>query len=393
MTAISPQAIAKQARFHQLDAIRGVAALAVVLSHFASVMASDPVGNVEQVNQAVRYLMLSPLGGVLIGLPAVLLFFVLSGFALTKMLQSSRDNYMGYAIKRIARIWPPYLLSIGLSIIYIMTLGWPTGAHVGGWVSKIIGYPLTANDVLDHVLLLGVFEPHYNFVAWTLVYEMRISLLFPLIFVTLLRWRPKQALLIYGALSFFSVALHYGAKSQGHAALANLALTGHYILFFVIGGLIALHVVAIIRWYDSLSSRQRLLLLLLAILSYTYPPQIRDIGGVFSKFPMVTAHWLILPGVTLLVVMAITSEKIKNGLMQPVLQWLGKISYSLYLFHPLILFFMVDMVGYDFNVLSASLLGIAISLFFAALAYKWVELPSQRMGRGFADSLRPRAVG
>lgn len=380
----------KQPRFHQLDAIRGVAALAVVLSHFSSVMSSDPVANIDWLNKALGYFMLTPLGGLLIGLPAVLLFFVLSGFALTKMLQGSRDSYLGYAVKRVARIWPPYLLSIALSVFFIATLGWPTGEHVGGWVSKIIGHPLSSKDVIDHVLLLGAFDPHYNFVAWTLVYEMRISLLFPLIYMTLLRWGPKRTLYTYGAISFASVVLHYFAKSQGYLPLANWALTGHYALFFVVGGLIALHLAAIARWYSARSNMVRFFLLAVIIVSYTYPPQIRDLGGVFEKFPMVLTHWIILPSVALVVIMAITSPKVEAVLMHRTLQWLGKVSYSLYLFHPLVLFLMVFMLTDGFPILAAALLGVILSLLVAGVAYKWVELPSQRMGRTFGEFLKKR---
>lgn len=382
----------KQPRFHQLDAIRGVAALAVVLSHFSSVMASDPVGNIDGLNKALTYFMLTPLGGLLIGLPAVLLFFVLSGFALTKMLQGSRDSYTGYAVKRVARIWPPYLLSIALSVIFISTLGWPSGEHVGGWVSKIIGHPLSTQDVIDHILLLGAFDPHYNFVAWTLVYEMRISLLFPLIYMTLLRWSPRQALLIYGVISFLAVALHYFAKSRGYLPLANWVLTAHYVLFFVVGGLIALHLDSVIDWYRKRSAMMQLFLVVLVILSYTYPPQIRDLGGALARFPMILTHWMILPGVALVVVMSIASPKFESLLMRKTLQWLGKVSYSLYLFHPLVLFLMVWMLSDNFPVLAAALLGVAGSLIVAAFAYRWAELPSQKMGRTFADFLKRRPV-
>lgn len=382
----------KQPRFHQLDAIRGVAALAVVLSHFSSVMSSDPVGNIDGLNKALSYFMLSPLGGILTGLPAVLLFFVLSGFALTKMLQGARDTYVAYAVKRVARIWPPYVLAITVSILFISTLGWPAGEHVGGWVSKIVGHPLSKNDVIDHMLLIGAFDPHYNFVAWTLVYEMRISLLFPLIYMTLLRWSPKKALGIYGAVSFMSVALHYYAKSQEYLPLANWALTGHYVLFFVVGGLVALHLSEINRWYQERTTGFKYGLLLLVIASYTYPPHIRHLGGAFEKFPMVLTHWMILPGVALVVIMAITSRKADSLLMHSLLQWLGKVSYSLYLFHPLVLFFMVGQISDDFSVLYAALIGVMASLAVAALAYRWVELPSQRAGRVLADLLRKPVI-
>lgn len=377
----------KSSRFHQLDAVRGLAALAVVLSHFVAVMDSDPVFGIPALTKMLGQIKVSPAGGMLLGLPAVLLFFVLSGFALTKMLQGSKDGYGGYVVKRIARIWPPYLVSILLCVTLVAVAGWPTGVHVGGWLDHVTGHPVIMSDLIDHVLLLGAFETHYNFVAWTLVYEMRISLMFPLIYASLLRWAPRSVLLFYGGLSVLSVGLHYYAKSHSHPDLANWFATGHYALFFAIGGLIALNDKAISNWYASRSVGMKILLLLVIVMSYTYPSHIRALGGKFSQFPMLLTHWMILPSTFFIVAAAVASTTAKSILIHPSLLWLGKVSYSLYLFHALVLFFVTRFVSDTLGVLPAAILGILLSLIVASLANKWIEIPSQKLGRFMATKL------
>src|SRR5882762_8330002 len=95
--------------YPQLDALRGIAALMVVINHFVLV---GPLWWVTR----------SPLRVVALGHEAVILFFILSGFVLTLQLNSSsRINYLDYLIKRICRIYLPYL-AVLLAAIAIVDL-------------------------------------------------------------------------------------------------------------------------------------------------------------------------------------------------------------------------------------------------------------------------------
>ena len=124
MTKALTSAATGGGRFHELDALRGVAALAVVFSHCIVIILQDATLAEGLLKDALRTVKYSPLGWAVAGLPAVLLFFTLSGFVLARMLEGARIAYPGYAVKRIARIWLPYLVSVLLAMLLISTLGW-----------------------------------------------------------------------------------------------------------------------------------------------------------------------------------------------------------------------------------------------------------------------------
>lgn len=83
-----PSAQTYPARFELLDALRGLAALAVVIHHAAAVY----------------------IGGM-----AVMAFFVISGYCIAAASASARKNNLGmggFLWRRVRRIFPPYLLAI-----------------------------------------------------------------------------------------------------------------------------------------------------------------------------------------------------------------------------------------------------------------------------------------
>src|SRR5262245_42624166 len=73
-TRPGPQVPSRGPRLGELDALRGVGAIAVSLQHVLV-----PIGSIAALLQVVR---LTPLNALIDGTRAVLLFFVLSGFVL-----------------------------------------------------------------------------------------------------------------------------------------------------------------------------------------------------------------------------------------------------------------------------------------------------------------------
>lgn len=92
-----------------LNGIRAIAVMMVVLSH------------VDQFNQLLHIKSLG-IGGLGLGWKGVVLFFTLSGFLITYLLQLEKKsfnkiNIKSFYIRRLLRIWPLYYLIICITII------------------------------------------------------------------------------------------------------------------------------------------------------------------------------------------------------------------------------------------------------------------------------------
>lgn len=79
---------------------------------------------------------------------------------------------------------------------------------------------------------------------------------------------------------------------------------------------------------------------------------------------------------------------IPQWLARPAMVWLGAVSYSLYLLHPLVMqccSWLASRAGSPFLAIAMLGAGFPLSLLAAHLAYRFVELPSIRLGHMLAD--------
>ena len=246
-------ALADERRYRSLDALRGVAALSVVLLHFSNIFVDTNRADFERISDAIKLFAASPLGFLIEGSQAVLVFFVLSGFVLTLMLERGM-HYGEYAVRRIARLYIPYIASIICAIVLIQCFGSRPLPDQSKWLNEFLGVTVTRAEVVNHVLFIGNYDSEiFNFVIWSLVLEMRISLVFPALLAAVRRFGATRSILASLAVSLIVIAgvlLH--AKFRPSPTL-------HYILFFVVGINLALHRVRISAWYASLTMSRRTL--------------------------------------------------------------------------------------------------------------------------------------
>ncbi|MGY1425066.1 acyltransferase family protein [Lysobacter sp. A289] len=103
---------APRARLGELDALRGVAALAVVAFHYTTSYAQQ-VGHVE------------PLPfGFAAGNYGVHLFFLISGYVIFMTLERTRDA-MDFVVSRFSRLYPAYWASMGITVAVVSAIGLP----------------------------------------------------------------------------------------------------------------------------------------------------------------------------------------------------------------------------------------------------------------------------
>lgn len=383
-------------RVRELDALRGMAAVSVVFFHYILVLKGADVAAYRSAHSTFSLLGKTPLGILWAGHAAVVLFFVLSGFVLYLMLDSTRLGYVAYTTRRVLRLYLPYMAAIALGVAgerFLYVGGLDGLAH---WINKFWSWPISAQALGQHMWVLGQFNSdRYDFTIWSLVHEMRISLLFPALFGLVRRRAWWLVLTGAFALSVAMAALRlavfrewtdWGQVLTG-GGLTAYSYTVHYILAFVVGALLARHRRMLQAWYRRHSRRARAGWMLTAGFLYLYGDRMPDWLGFHM---MIAGDWPITIGAALVLLVATSSDAIAAMLHRRVFQYLGRISYSLYLMHPIVLLATLH-VSYGRIPLSVLLLAaFALTFPFADLANRTIERPAATLGRKAAAGMSPR---
>jgi peptidoglycan/LPS O-acetylase OafA/YrhL len=90
---------------------------------------------------------------------------------------------------------------------------------------------------------------------------------------------------------------------------------------------------------------------------------------------------LVAPAAVMCVALAAADPLVSRLLRRPTPQWLGRVSYSLYLTHLPILLCLMAVFSGPSAAAYASLIGIPLSLLFAELFFRWVESPFMALSR------------
>lgn len=265
-----------------IDALRGFAALSVVLFHLGG--AGLPK-------------LASPLTISLTswGWTGVEIFFVISGFVIPfVMLKSSYQWRHGgsFLTRRFIRIWPPSAILVALTVAQFAVVNYIQGGASDVWSSpsagKIFANLFYAVPFTDHSWLNGVL--------WTLAVEFEyylfLALAFPLI-------ASSRAWLVSTGLASLITAILPGAET---------VLFLKYAAFFAMGGLCLL--------FHEQHIRRAFFLAVLGLMAGVASVQL---GMLATGFATATA-------------LIIAFVPIQNRLFV----FLGTISYSLYLIHMLV---------------------------------------------------------
>jgi peptidoglycan/LPS O-acetylase OafA/YrhL len=214
----------------------------------------------------------------------------------------------------------------------------------------------------------------FNTVFWSLVVEMRVSIIFPLLCWLLLKWRARTAISIMMALSATGLAL---------ARFSTAALTIHYCAIFGVGILLSAHLERASAWYNSFSRSMRVAGLFLGLVLFTYGPLFNKI--IMRGKAQDTADWFIAAGCFFIILSALNLKSFSSFLRSSVPQYLGRISYSMYLVHSTILFaFVYAFAGrVPLIVLIAGYLPVAI--FCSTVFWRWVERPTIFLSRDLGE--------
>ncbi len=206
--------------YHTLDALRGIAAIGVVIFHMQRV-----------------FVPIATPGGYL----AVDLFFMMSGVVLSHAYESRFQGGMGtldFMRARLIRLYPLYL--VGTLVGIAVTLASMFDHNIGGWAPR---------SLLRAALVALVFLPNLsakpvgqlfplNIPCWSLFFELLVNLLF-VIFWPLLTSRRLMVVTLLTGLALGLAIVSKGSIDQGSIPLSFAVGLARTIFGFSIGVLIA----------------------------------------------------------------------------------------------------------------------------------------------------------
>lgn len=385
-----------QTRLDELDSLRGIAAIIVMNTHillsFPTFFDPNPTPNETLLVQLLKY---TPVHLLWAGHASVVFFFLLSGFVLAMpFLKGHTTPYHYYLIKRVLRIYTPYLAVIPLAFLgyYLFRQSAPIDS-LSSWFNTFWYTTLDSSLFINHLLLIGNYNTEtYLYTIWSLIHEMRISLFFPLIMLLVIRYSYRInipiSLFILGISPILTYVFNHFSELETEQYSSYIA-TLHYTAIFLIGALTAKYRNVLTPFIQSLSKKLKALLFLFAILLFTY--EYWFFSGSHLLHHRIFNDISITIGSILFVFLGIGSHAFSRFLLLKPVHYIGKISYSLYLFHPVALLLCVKVLREQMPFWLIFLLAFILSIMGAAVLHRFVEIPSIRIGKRVTDALMQRA--
>ena len=355
------------------NALRGLAALSVIVSHYLGVFWTKPAAIVELTGMSrakvpipgiVELVASSPLNWGPFG---VALFFVISGF----VIPFSFETYgrLDFIVARFFRIYPTYLtgLSVSLAVLAVST------GIVG------VSFPHSISEIL-HSYALGTRDIFWIKSVDGIVWTLEIELKFYLICMLIAPWLRSGSMAVFtvpAALLGISCILGTVLPSSSTTTLFWVALSSPYILFMFTG----------------------------VAFNFIYRKRLGGSSGTLAVAAIVVMFWAslrygffksesFLPDYTTAVVvfaMAMRCPAMADRI--PTIGFWAGISYPLYVVLALIGYsLMVLLLSFGMPAWSVIVVAFAATVLLATVVHNLVEMPSHRLGRRIAMAIRSTEV-
>lgn len=317
MTALRADASTQMPRLAYLDALRGFAALYVVVHH-VGLMPKPPLLVPDWLEGVIGF------GG-----SGVTLFFIISGFSMClswKRHAAAKSPVKSFYANRLARIAPLFYFWLVLAILRDAVFKGPAGQHGA--------LEIGANALF----LFNLYEPFQTgivWASWTIGVEMLFYAVFPFIkrvgFDNLL----KTSLLMALSLAVVVIA-RGGTTDPAQPDLPWLRTLFDGVGFFFVFpvffmGIVTYHVHDLLHSERTSRLWLRRLLLPAALVALSMLA-IYNPAGVIWYYTSAFSYAMLLLGF---------SAYGRNLIVSPLTCYLGRISYSLYLNHPTLVYFLI----------------------------------------------------
>ncbi len=315
-----------QRYFMGLDTLRFFAAFFVVISHIHNVQLKNGLNSLPNLPILWK------------GHDAVVFFFTLSGFIITYLLLEEHQHTQTidlkhFYIRRVLRIWPLYFLIVGLGLF----LYWVFLPSIG--VHYPMDYNLSTGVILYSLFLSNVMTAFYQVggimnITWSIGIEEQFYLIWAPVFKLMIKQLLPVLILITALFFILNIinhlrVLHYSESwhlffntlqfhFMGCGALAA------YTVFFHQAKLLALPVFKAV-WLQYI-------LLGFLVLHYTTP--------INQWNPLLFDSLLPFLYIWLIITVSINQHSVLKT-DHPWLNWLGKRSYGIYMYHMVAIYFIL----------------------------------------------------
>jgi peptidoglycan/LPS O-acetylase OafA/YrhL len=339
--------------------LRGLAALWVMFFHI----------DVSLFNRGYGHLIDTPL--LQKGYLLVDLFFILSGYVIamsaTDKLISSLRLVGAFFIKRIGRVYPLHLFTLGLTItLYLGLPNFLPSVLNDNWHSNF-----STAALFQNLFLLNAHGLHnslsWNIASWSIGAEMTAYILFPIIAISISNISSQVTR--SSVLLIMSATLYFGLFS-----LVSSQSLDHTFNFGFIRGL-----AGFILGLALFSSKHCFTL----EISTTCAMRVASWLGIILSMYLSWSDYLIIPFFAMLIYSYANHEVGSSILQGKALIYLGKISFSIYLVHSVVLgyfwFLQPEIAPLSAHPSTLELIGysatfVVITLITSHFTYRYVEL-------------------
>ncbi|WP_075596190.1 acyltransferase family protein [Novacetimonas hansenii] len=386
----------------ELDAVRGIAALIVMFFHFWLIIPDEwkshaYITHMAGISITPEILFhFTPLRLLVSGSGAVGLFFVLSGYVLSLSVARQRmASYGRFVIRRIFRIYLPFVVVILFSASLLPLVKTAPLHGVSQWFANEPWsvYP-TEQVIMGHLMMIGTVPlVSLDSPIWSLIIEMRVSLIFPILFILMEKYRSETLTGVVAAYFFSSIFLNRLGENPPTTFMHSILFTFEYLPLFVVGILFYQFREQIRGFYGSTWPVIRNITLPLAVLLLGTP----TIGPENAVGIMKNLIWIVctIVGSCAVICIALHNEKISLYLQKSHMQGLGHISYSLYLSHMVVLLVMAYTLLHHMSLWEWGMLALPTCCVVAMVCFWLVESPCMKAGYWLTRRryLKPGLVG
>lgn len=372
-----------QGRLSYLDSARGLAAISVITWHFLLAVYGLSIAGFH---------FSTPLRFFWYGEANVLFFFIHSGFILSYSFTRRKwaltvRSFARYLIERIFRIYPLFVVILLLSLIAVNNSGPYLDRSPDGWINRFWYTDFTITGFLKEAILVVRYPESANLRLipqdWTLTVELLAGAAIPLLAIS-----GKKNLLYFILL-------------MAILKITNLLTT--YIFEFGLGVLLFLWWQPITNIWKRMKSVTKITIAIAAVLLYTgffVFPSIYTNDIVLLRSPAID-RFIVDMGCVLFFVMLLASAKLQQILSASPLVYIGKICYSIYLVHKLILLVFWRSFEAYFTQLQEQTAAHIILVFMAYLitvifvsvfTYRFIEKPAIKFGKKIAAFVMRRQL-